>query len=400
MNWLIVEDALRDQRGHWFEYIGALSRGLHAAGHRVTILSDRDAQPFIRESLGARPVLPPSIWHRMSEPANRFVRLARIPRHAWATQRAVSRFLRIEGNDFDVAFIPTVLVHHMLGWHRLLRSGDLPSRMRLLFFFPNLPITPDGKGDGSPSFRLLRWLLRSLHREIGSGQVILGVETEAMLTAAEAAFGMKFVYFPHPVEAESAKPRPPGTHPHQCVLACYGPARHEKGSDLLVEAIRRYRAEHDTDRVRFVIQWIDDFVRPDGSKATIPESLRSDPGVEIVSRYFREGEYVRRLEESDALILPYRTSAYALRVSRVVIEAMVHGIPVIATKGTTLQAQAEHFGTCVACDDGDAASVAAAIARLVATHESLAELATARAPIARRHFSVETFLECLPVRQD
>ena len=65
MKWLIVEDALRDRRGHWLEYVSIFVRGLTALGDEVTVLCDRKAEGFIIELLGASPVLPESIWHRM-----------------------------------------------------------------------------------------------------------------------------------------------------------------------------------------------------------------------------------------------------------------------------------------------------------------------------------------------
>ena len=41
MRWLIVEDALRDRKGHWAEYIGTFLRGLEKQGDEVVILCDR-----------------------------------------------------------------------------------------------------------------------------------------------------------------------------------------------------------------------------------------------------------------------------------------------------------------------------------------------------------------------
>ena len=62
MRWLIAEDALRDRKGHWFEYLGTFARELRALGDDVTILADSAAEPFLVEQLQARPVLPASIW--------------------------------------------------------------------------------------------------------------------------------------------------------------------------------------------------------------------------------------------------------------------------------------------------------------------------------------------------
>ncbi len=82
LQWLIVEDALRDQKGHWFGYITTFRRGLQALGDEVTILADREAQPFILEHLKAIPILPHSIWHRMSDGANPLIRYLRLPTHS------------------------------------------------------------------------------------------------------------------------------------------------------------------------------------------------------------------------------------------------------------------------------------------------------------------------------
>ena len=61
MRRLIVEDALRDRKGHWFEYVETFARELRALGDQVTVLTDRAAEPFLVEQLQVQPVLPASI---------------------------------------------------------------------------------------------------------------------------------------------------------------------------------------------------------------------------------------------------------------------------------------------------------------------------------------------------
>ena len=51
MRWLIVEDALRDRKGHWFEYVETFARELRALGNQVKVLADRAAEPFLVEQL-------------------------------------------------------------------------------------------------------------------------------------------------------------------------------------------------------------------------------------------------------------------------------------------------------------------------------------------------------------
>ena len=59
MKWLIVEDALRDRKGHWLEYVSTFGRELRALGDEVVVLCDRKAQGFVKEQTGARFV---SVW--------------------------------------------------------------------------------------------------------------------------------------------------------------------------------------------------------------------------------------------------------------------------------------------------------------------------------------------------
>jgi hypothetical protein len=42
MKWWIFEDALRDRRGHWSEYLQTFRRGLEAESDEVRIFADRE----------------------------------------------------------------------------------------------------------------------------------------------------------------------------------------------------------------------------------------------------------------------------------------------------------------------------------------------------------------------
>jgi len=452
MRWLIVEDSLQGRGGHWFEYLGDFCRELPRLGDEVTLLVSRRAEPFIREQLGGQPVLPESAYGKMSDGAPVWRRYARIPIHAWKTFRAVRRYLRTAPEP-DVIFVPTVIVHHLLAWAALVKLGLKRGNARVLLFFPGLPIRRGIHAavlDGSPTSKLVRKLLRWLGPEIRAGKVILGVETHAMKQAAEQAFGLPFTYFPHPVHATkiesrnskseigdrrsevgnaekkygkqkeeiaesetyqvsgqwsvvsgpSSDLRSPSSelrtsNSELLTMACYGPARHEKGSEVLTAAMEQHLARFPNSRSRFVLQWLKDFSTASGGTAHLPATLRQHPRVEIVDHYFADGEYAQRLASTQALLLPYRRLSYALRVSRVVIEAMVHGLPVVATRGTTLAEQAEEFGAAVLCEDENVESLVAAIEKTEQNYAALAARACERQAKAREHFSVRQFREAL-----
>ena len=394
LRWWIAEDALRDRRGHWFEYVSTFVRELRALGDEVAVLADRAAEPFIREQLGAHAALPDSIWHRMSDGAGSLRRYARVPGHAWQTRRALLAWLRTHPAP-DLIFVPTVLVHHLLGWTWLIHGALRQTKTRVLLFFPNTPVRLDSATrqpvwQPAPTSKLLAHLLRKLAPEVAAGRVILGAETLRMRDALSAVSGVPFTYLPHPVSPVGMS-MPARDDGRDLLFGSYGPARHEKGSDILQTALKTALAAPSVARVRFAMQWIDSFRDDRGSLISRAPELEANPRVEFINRFFQDGEYAQRLAATHALLLPYRASSYALRVSRVVIEAMVNGLPVVATRGTTLAQQAEQFGSAELCEDGDAGSLTAAIGSLAADFPQRQAAASQRMAAARAHFSVANF---------
>ena len=397
MRWLIVEDALLNRRGHWFEYVGTFARELRALGDSVTVLADRSAEAFLIEQLPAQPVLPDSIWHRMIDGAGPLRRYLRVPSHAWATYRSLKKYFK-DSENFDVIFVPTVLVHHLLGWTWLIKRVLKQKPYRVLLFFPNTPVqldvnTGEPSWQSSPTAKLFSRLIRSLAEEVKQGRVILGVETHPMREALTHLAGVPFTYFPHPV-----KPLPDGpaaaleigsvtdkSQPsREIIMASYGGARHEKGSDVLVAAVEEFCRRQPESHVRFILQSVE------GDKK-LWGRLSSNPKVQLIPNYFADGGYARHLRATNVLLLPYRRSSYALRVSRVVIEAMVQGIPVVTTRGTTLEDQVKDYGAALYANDEEVESFVSAIQAMEQNLSTLAEQAEKRKVLACRHFSVGEF---------
>lgn len=397
LSWLIVEDSLESRTGHWFEYLDGFQQDLRQDGHSARFLLSRQAEAMITGHFRAKPSLPASFFRKAGDGASSLRRAARIPVHAWQMWRCLRPELESACNC-DFVFVPTVMAPHLLAWAWLVRTGRLPPGARLLLFFPNLPLrytqTGGAEIDGSPTSKILRRVLGALAHEVRARRVILGVETHAMLKAASTVFGVPFTYLPHPVsprgEVVAAARAGNGL-----LLGAYGPARHEKGSDILVQAIDRHLTEFPESRLRFAVQWVEDFPLPNGQNACVPARLRQHPRVEIIDRIFHPGEYASRLAETDALLLPYRLSSYGLRVSRVAIEGIVHGKILLTTAGTTLADQANEFGARITAGDGNADDMLRGIIKLERRHDELRAMATVRMPAAREHFSVSNFRSLL-----
>jgi glycosyltransferase involved in cell wall biosynthesis len=428
LRWWIVEDALRDRKGHWLEYLQTFQRGLMAEGDEVRFFASEECLPDVAALFDAEAILPRSIWARMSDGASKWRRLLRIPAHGLATYRAISKLLAEcaaphalssalpAGRALpDLLFVPTVLVHHLVGWIPLIKWKLRKLPCRVLLFFPNAPV--DLREDGTahllpePTAKLFRVCIRSLAKEVASGRVVLGAETLPMVKALSEVTGVPFTYLPHPVElstehspdtgnsvgglgAPSPQTPVPATSSNPIVFGCYGAARHEKGSDVLQAAIRLVLEEDPEIAARFAFQWLGDFEDSQGKLLKLDPWLKAHPKVEVIERFFEEGGYARQLAATDVIVLPYR-AAYRLRVSRVVIEAMTLGKPVIVTSGTTLHEQAHIQGVAEACKEGCADSLAAAIRTMLGRYEYAARTAAERIGNVCSEFSVRSFREKL-----
>jgi len=416
LRWWIVEDALRDRKGHWSEYLRTFQRGLTAEGDQVRFFASRECTPELADEFAADTSLPKSIWARMSDGAPKLRRLLRIPAHGLATYRAISKLLAqclpsqapsislpADRALPDIIFVPTVLVHHLAGWLPLIRFKLRNVSTQVLLFFPNAPV--DLRQDGSshlapdPTAKLFALCIWALAKEVETGKVVLGAETKAMTAALSKVTGVPFTYLPHAVQPSGTsapinRRLPKGTEHDPIVFGCYGVSRHEKGSDMLQRAIRSALESRPGMPARFVLQWTEDFRDDQGRTVALDPWLADHPKVNVIRNYFSEARYEAQLGETDVMMLPYRAS-YRLRVSRLLIEALTLGMPVIVTRGTTLWDQAADFGFAMGCDDGSAKSLADCIVSLVDNYGPSSEQARSLSALSKKHFSVEEFRRVL-----
>jgi len=302
----------------------------------------------------------------------------------------------------DLIFVPTVLVHHLAGWLPLVRRKLRSVPTRVLLFFPNTPLESDANGQlrlaGEPTAKLFRWYIRRFAPEVASGKVVLGAETRPMAKALSDITGVSFTYLPHPVDfsAEASTAvvdnLPENNRPLLC--GAYGAARADKGSDLLQKAVRQLLEESPEIPAKFALQWIKDFRDEHGNMVSCDPWLRDHPKVEVIDEYFVGDRYREQLNKTDVLLLPYGND-YRLRVSRVVIEALAQGKPVVVGSGTTLEDQGREFGASVAFDNKSVDSLVQALQAAVANFVQLDHRARHHAAAAREHFSVATFRNIL-----
>jgi glycosyltransferase involved in cell wall biosynthesis len=243
------------------------------------------------------------------------------------------------------------------------------------------------------SGRIFFFLLKRLAGESRAGNLILATEAHPLSDALAALSGAAFHTLPQPVN-RMFPPEASTVSPSSIVVGSYGPARHEKGADILIAAIEQYLASTSRDDIVFAVQWLQDFQTPEGEWVRISEALKQDRRFFQIDHLFAPGEYAGWLAKSSLALLPYGKE-YALRGSRVIIEAMIHGIPIVVAKGTTLENHGLEFGAAACCCQNSVDDLTKAIQSSIDDLTKLQEAAGRRAITATEYFSVRNFRNLL-----
>lgn len=391
---LIVEEALKDFVGHWHEYVRSVAALCRDEGATVTVIGHCRATDPLRAA-GVRPLFRKTPWDGDYRRGPRLVRKLGLARHNWLVFRTVREFLAGEA-AFDCTFVPTLAGHHVWAWRALyLLYPRKLGRLVLLVRNNSASYAPDSP---VPRFnaaaRLFKWGLRSFSGDIAAGDVVFATDSERLASEYRRLSGLTPVVFPSPRIAA-----PPGhatgTKATVPVFACLGPARFEKGIDVLQAAIAHYLTQPGNPPARFVIQWPSPVEDATGRPYLPDPGLSASGSVEFVTQPLDSAQYDALLAAADCMVLPYRRSSYYARISGVAVEAVTGGIPLIVTADTWSHGLIASSGAGIAVPDGDSAALAEAMADMARDYPRYLREARARREDAARNHSGDAFLDCL-----
>ena len=393
---LVVEEALKDFVGHWYEYVRAVADLNRAAGVEVTVVAHAAATPALHDELGAHPLFERTVWDGDYRRGGWLERKLGLLRHNALVFARMRGFVRRHG-PFDCLFAPTVAMHHIFGW-RLLLALERGRIGRMVLLVRNNVATYH-PGSPTPHFgfsaRLFGWGLRSLAGHIAAGRVVFATDSARLAEEYRQLCGIAPVVFPSPrVAAPVAGPsaRDPAA---PLLFSCLGPARFEKGIDVLQAAIAIYLADVANPPARFAIQWPTPIEDAAGQPYPPDAALAASGKVDFVTQPLDSEAYDALLAATDCMVLPYRRSSYFARISGVAVEAVTAGIPVIATADTWTSELVAADGAGIAVPDGDAPALARAMADLARDYARYREMAVARHQQALAANSGAAFLDCL-----
>lgn len=180
------------------------------------------------------------------------------------------------------------------------------------------------------------------------------------------------------------------THPPEPVpfarVIMAGAARMNKGLDLIAALASRWAGEGRSTPM-FVQVSTKHALRHGRREAAVVESLMASGyrGLKVDDRAPAREEYISRF--SGALVLaPYKRERFSDAVSGVVLDALLHGAPVIATRGTWAGKLVERFGAGITIEDRTTDALSTAIDQVLARWPVYAERACAAAPVlAQEH---------------
>ena len=393
---LVVEEALKDFVGHWYEYVRSVADLNRAAGVEVTVVAHAAATPALRGELAAHPLFARTVWDGDYRRGGWLARKLGLPRHNWLVFWAMRRFVRDHG-PFDCLFAPTVVLHHIVGW-RLLFALERKRIGRMVLLVRN-NVAEYRPGSPVPHFglsaKLFGWGLRSLAGHIAAGRVVFATDSARLAEEYRQLCGIAPVVFPSPRVAApvaTARPRDPAA---PLLFSCLGPARFEKGIDVLQAAIARYLADPANPPARFAIQWPTPIDDAHGQPYFPDATLAASGKVDFITEPLDSDAYDALVAATDCMVLPYRRSSYFARISGVAVEAVTGGIPVIATADTWTSELVERLGAGIAVSDGDVSGFATAMAAFARDRVLLAGKARGRREAALAELSGVAFLELL-----
>lgn len=397
---LIVEEALRNHGGHWYEY----NRGTKAAvqsvaNARVEMLGNVTMEPSVAQELDAVPYFRYTVWDQIYNHPQAWKRYGGVLIHNFRLYQDLLSYFQ-KNQSCEIVFAPTVVLHHFLGYHAIARRFAGKSFRQLVLLVRNNIAVYDSAGTRSFRSTALFWkfAIKRFKPLIRSGLVRFVTDSERLADEYEELTGIRFQVLPHPslvgnfAKGNVKEKREPND---SIRIFLPGPSRYEKGTDRLLDAVEQLKGKLQRP-IEITLQWSEPFVCPDGTVRSPDDAVSPDPMVRfrVHRKPLSSEDYSEELSRCDFVILPYRLESYFARISGVAVEAMLLSKPLIYTENTWVGTIAEQFGLGIAIRD-DVHSIAECLLRLETEGDTHAIAAADKMSDVAEFFSAQSFCQRL-----
>lgn len=373
----LVDPALRDRGGHHQDEAKYLLAEATAMGLPCMILGNRKAEP---DALG----LP--VWRHFRVSGYGMAERDESDEDPTLEQNQIlfQDLSRLSSAIFcsdDLLLFPAVTRNQILGicqWiARLSRPGATPPRIALCLMFP-----PDWLA--SPTHVDPEAIYRQAVTSLGPAaqSVVWTCETAALAENFAPLLGCRPIVLPvvllpdrQDLTSQSSEGGPILAEPMISVL---GYTKAEKGSLMVPEVVERIVRMRPN--ARFTVQALSRSTRDED--ALIKACLELRPAPKMVRGSVEQKTFLRLLQETDLMLLPYDAESYGQRGSGLANQAAALGIPLVAPAGCAFADTAAQEDRAVLFAPHDAESVAKAVVLALDRLEALKENAVAIAQAA------------------
>jgi len=403
---LIVEEALKDRSGHWFEYNRAVKNVFSSLTDiNVSMLGHVELEQDVAVELGVIPWFRYTVWDQIYDHPQAWRRYLGVILHNTRFYSDLRRYL-VKMKRIDFIFAPTVVLHHLVAYQLIATLDGGKNIGQLILLIRNNIAVYDQNGNRrfKKSAIAWKWAIQRFKRLIDLGVVSFVTDSERLADEYEALTGIRFRVVPHPSLIGLAANRTDDRlrileEKEDTRVFLPGPARYEKGTDRLVELARQLNDDPSVPRIKFVVQWSETFDLPSGRQIgpIELENLRFEKITFLIHKKpLSSAEYATELNSADIILLPYRIEAYYARISGVAVEVMLLGKPLVYTENTWVASVASKFGYGLSTSE-DAADLCKQLKRVVVDLEAFSAGAMKSKRLARIEYSSENFLRKLLV---
>lgn len=392
---LIVEEALKDRVGHWYEYNKAIVEEARSRGIEVTLLVHQDIEQDVCEELQATPWFPVTSWDQGYYHPNAILRYLGIVKHNLLVARLMMKYFK-KAPESDVVLVPTVVLYHWLAWRWLTAIGSKRWFKKLVLTTRNNAGEYDSNTDSyrfNASAKVLAKVLRSFKGLVQSGVVEMASDSSKLAEQYNSLCGVPFHTYPHPrIVLDAPLKSVSRETSSRLIISALGPPRYEKGSDLVVGAILKLLEFYPDLPVKYVIHWTNSVFLPSGQKVELPQTLEQEENVKVIRSSLSSEAYQALLDESDLLLLPYRRAQYHARLSGIAIEAFQSGASCICMSNTWIEDCMNTVGSGLSITEESIDALVEGIIKYIENCETYHSLATDRMSLAQGVHSSGAFL--------
>lgn len=239
------------------------------------------------------------------------------------------------------------------------------------------------------------WLVGLIIRLLNLKNVHFIAETSEMADKWSAITGVKCANFPFPVERQNSAISHPSPSDNKITFGILGPPRKEKGFNLVLKAYQQITLENCGYPMNFIVQ-----VAPVWSNCEVDNDVEEfrqlstqSSNIQLIDNVLSADEYAALWSKIDVIVLPYSSSAYSLRSSGVLIEAIANAKPVITTANTLLASMADKYAASINIYQEDSENLVIALKEAISNFNQLNAKAGIKADEWKNLFGSSSFLK-------